>query len=70
MVLVYREGNPPARGNGKSIQSGDYTVELSVGQKINITFKYVDPGNKPLDLYYLMDLSATMRDSKVELHAV
>ena len=40
-------------------------MELSVGQKVNITLNYLDQGDKALDLYYLMDLSATMEKSKV-----
>jgi len=63
-----KKGNPtdqagPVRAT--PIQPSEYDVTLWVDQKRNISFRYTDSGNKPLDLYYLMDLSQTMDDDRV-----
>ena len=40
-------------------------LTLRANDPVSLEMEYLDPGNKPLDLYYLMDLSFTMKDYKV-----
>jgi len=66
--LIYsgelRETLNPSEPNIRIIPSSAL-LRLRVGQVVNITMEYYDTENKPLDLYYVMDLSATMADDKV-----
>ncbi|CAG7717397.1 unnamed protein product, partial [Allacma fusca] len=40
-------------------------LELKVGDPVTVKLEYLDAEDKPLDLYYLMDLSHTMSDDRV-----
>lgn len=45
-------------------------IQLRKGEEVNITFQYTQAKNYPIDLYYLMDLSASMdphRDKLAQL---
>ncbi|CAL8104337.1 unnamed protein product [Orchesella dallaii] len=39
-------------------------LKLAVGQEVTVDLEYKDETDRPLDLYYIMDLSATMEDDK------
>ena len=41
------------------------TLELRANDPKTFKMEYQDPGDKPLDLYYLMDLSHTMNNYRV-----
>lgn len=43
----------------------EVNLKLPVGQEVEVELRYNDSLDKPLDLYYIMDLSATMEDDKV-----
>lgn len=44
-----------------------YYFFTMTGQPINFTLQYNAMKNYPIDLYYLMDVSASMRDDKDKL---
>jgi protocadherin alpha len=54
----------PLEGTIQQLKPHGASLRLRVGSKVNITLQYFDTENKPLDLYYIMDLSATMDDDK------
>ncbi|KAJ9596206.1 hypothetical protein L9F63_027172, partial [Diploptera punctata] len=48
-------------------QPQDVKLNLNVGEKFDLLIKYKHARNYPVDLYYLMDLSASMKDDKDSL---
>ncbi len=42
------------------------SLKLRVGQPEDLKLKFAQAENYPVDLYYLMDLSNSMKDDKVE----
>jgi len=66
-IFYSEESEETSKDGGAMLQirPQSASMKLRVGDKVNITMEYFDTENKPLDLYYLMDLSATMADDKV-----
>ncbi|ODN00557.1 Integrin beta-PS [Orchesella cincta] len=50
---------PPMR-----VRPQEGQLKLAVGEEMTIQLDYKDDTDRPLDLYYIMDLSATMEDDK------
>lgn len=48
------------------IQPQQVSLKLRVGQAYDLNIKYAQAEDYPVDLYYLMDLSKSMEDDKVE----
>lgn len=42
-------------------------IQLRRGEEVNLTFQYAQAKNYPIDLYYLMDLSASMEPHRDKL---
>lgn len=55
--------------NGNAIQIHPQKVKLSlrIGEEFTLPFQYRQAENYPVDLYYIMDLSASMEDHRDKL---
>lgn len=60
------EDNPLVSNKSDSVQIQPQRVNLTLrrGQEYNLTFQYSPAEDYPVDLYYLMDLSASMADDR------
>lgn len=68
MLYVISEEAVPEKRNSNPrviLKPSSASLRMRIGYPINITMEYYDAENKALDLYYVMDLSATMADDRV-----
>lgn len=61
--------NIPIKSVGSTVQLSPQKIRLQIGrgQKHTINFQYAHARNYPIDLYYIMDLSASMLPHKNKL---
>lgn len=66
-IVSNEELNPGIGKEPVQIQPQLVTLQLRKGEEFKVNFTYARASNYPIDLYYIMDLSASMKDHKTKL---
>lgn len=69
---IVKADNLNSGKHGEAVQITPQIIKLRTrrGKESNISFQYAKAANYPIDLYYIMDLSASMKTHKNKLAAL
>lgn len=69
-IFIYSDKRLPVHQDQKvHISPQEGRAQLAVGLPVTFEIDYLEDADKQLDLYYILDLSHTMKDDKVFEHS-